>query len=652
MKMKISKLIKKTIYSLILIAGFSNATWSQCQLVYSEGFESTCSNYYTSFQTGCIPGWISTSGSPDTHSNFPSFSLYQGARYAHMYARYDYTCYPLLEQSEGIALNYNFQAGVTYKITYAARGSNGANPAAQVYSANWILTNGLVNKFGGVCTAGESTPAIPSGSQGLPPTVYNINSWTVNQHTFTPTSNFSQLWFRHNITSTTFNSIATSIMAIDDIKIEIVCTPNSTISGASSFCENTPISLVGSVTNCSVTNNVWTVVESDQYGNVVSGATEWWSPWASGLPGTLNIPSASSGGPTMTCGKYYKIKLAVQNSCVAWTETSKVIYIKCPPSIKLKGSTVAICTGDNASLIANLLAGSGNPANCTLNWTPISPAGPTIYNGPMASVNVSPTQTTTYLATVTDNTTGCSTSAQWTVNVTNNDPSFTLTVNTTNSSYFTLSASANYFAGFSIPGFGYYWRVEELDASNNVIFYFNNPNCWWFPLSTPNVFSGIDCVSNSYSGASTISNCTIPAVGQFLYGHKYRITRGVWSDQCPWKQFSITVTPVKTANGIELVEDHTAPDFSALSSASIEANTALTKEVSIYPNPSTGLYTIELATTENSTIEIYNVFGAKVKTISQTAAKTKLDLTGFSKGIYWVSILSNGEQSRTKIILE
>ncbi|MFN6074183.1 MAG: hypothetical protein ACK46Y_01345, partial [Fluviicola sp.] len=464
-----------------------------------------------------------------------------------------------MSRSESIVLNYNFQAGKTYRITYAARGNNSSFIPYTV-TTKWMLTNGLVNKTGGACATGEECQAIPAGSQSLPAINCNINSWTVNQHVFTPTSNLSQLWFYLNVASTTINSQHTIMMYLDDVKIEEICTPTPTITGPSAFCEGSPISLTGA-SNCTITNNVWTVVESDQFGTPIVGANEWWSPWAAGTPGVLNIPTVANGGPTMQCGKYYRVKLAVQTSFYPWVETTKVIFIKCPPSIKLKGSTSSICSGNSANLNASL-AGGGNIANYTLTWTQTNPAGPVVYSGPFASIIVNPTVTTTYTATVTDNITGCSINVPWTVNVTNNDPSFNLSVNTSNNSYFTLSALANNQSASSIPGFGFAWFVEELDASNNAIFTFTNPSCWWQALNVPTVFNGINCVSNTYSGASTIANCAIPPVGQFLYGHKYRITRGVWSDLCPWSQTSITVTPVKTQNGIELVEDHSAPDFS------------------------------------------------------------------------------------------
>ena len=638
--MKTLSQMKRAVYTLALMIFLGNSAWGQ----YTQGFEASCSNYANSFALGCIPNWISTSGTPDTQSTFGAAP--EGSRYAHCYAKWDGGCiHP--SQSEGIALNYAFQSGTTYKITYKIKVNPGLNSASQTLAINWILTNGLANQSGAICSAGDNPPNIPAGSQTLPAPTHNWTSWTLNQHTFTANSNFNQLWLRNIVTSTVMNSLASSTILIDDIKIDVVCIPAPSITSANSFCLGSPMSFTGSATNCAVTNNVWTVVECNSAGTPLAGAVEWWSPWATGAPGTLTLPSAANGGPTIACGKYYKIKLAVQNQYTSWAETSKTIYINCPPSFKLRGSTSKICTGELAGLSASMNAGSNS--TYTLNWTPISPAGPSIYNGPMAGVTVSPAVTTTYQATVTDNATGCSSTLQWTVNVVNNDPTFSLNINTVPSSYFTVGLTANDPNGYNNPGFYYSLIIEELDGSGNPYYQDNGTNCWW---NYPNAetFQGYVSTGTGTFNQSPWGPCTYPA-GQFLYNHTYRITRGVWNDQCAYRQFAMIITTVKSG-GIEVVEDPNAPDYSALSLANAMNHQAAENAISIYPNPSNGLYTIELADYTDASIEIYNVLGKKVKSMQQTATKTTVDLTGFPKGVYFVNILSNGEQISKKIILE
>ena len=169
-----------------------------------------------------------------------------------------YTCMPvgmtdvfIQDCSEGIALNYAFQSGVTYTISYAAKGFSAANPVTQTYTGNWILTNGLVNQTTatGNCVPSEYTPNIPAGSYPLGNTVFNNSSWTVNTLTFTPTSNFGQIWFRNTQTSSVHGLLGSDIL-IDNVVIEKICIPAPSISGASSFCLGSSISFVGSVPNC------------------------------------------------------------------------------------------------------------------------------------------------------------------------------------------------------------------------------------------------------------------------------------------------------------------------------------------------------------------------------------------------------------------
>lgn len=638
--------IKRTLFTLALMISAGNSAWGQWQTVLSESFEQSCSNSSNAFYTNCISGWTSASGTPDNSSLPTMGTAIDGSRFAHMYATYNYSCNNL-EGSEGIILNYNFQAGVNYRITYYSRG--GIVGAGTTYHSNWILTNGMANQTGGICTSGDITPPIPSGSQSIGSPV-SSTGWSTNQHVFTPSANFSQLWFRHYVTATTFNALGDGYMMIDKVVIEKECTLTPTITAVSSFCEGSPITFAGGYTSsgCEVTNHVWTVVETDAQGNVLPNAVEWWSPWYTGAPGWFTIPSVANGGPVMKCGGYFRINLAVQNSLVPWAAVSKFIYVNCPPSFKIKGSTSQVCTGDPAGLTVTM--NPGNNSTYTLQVTPISPMGPAVYTGPLASVQVYPTVTTTYAISVTDNVTGCTTTKQGTVTVINNDPSFSLNVNTTNPSYFTLSLDANYDLSYSTTtGFYYSLIIEELDGSLNPYYQDGGTDCWW---NYPNNETFQGYVSN---GTGTFSQtpwgaCPQPA-GQFLYNHMYRITRITWNDNCPQKQFSMIVMPVKSGNGHEMVvfEDTKAPDLRNSSLGSSQAQ--LDRKVEISPNPGTGVYTISLPD-DALNVTVFNLLGEEVHQFEPKGSSEKFDLSGFPKGIYMVKVQSETEQITKKIVLE
>jgi hypothetical protein len=69
------------------------------------------------------------------------------------------------------------------------------------------------------------------------------------------------------------------------------------------------------------------------------------------------------------------------------------------------------------------------------------------------------------MATVTDNVTGCSSTMQWFVNVVNNDPIFSLNINTIPATYFTVGLMANDPYGYNNSGFYYSLFIEELDGA-------------------------------------------------------------------------------------------------------------------------------------------------------------------------------------------
>lgn len=427
----------------------------------------------------------------------------------------------------------------------------------------------------------------------------------------------------------------------------------------SSYCSGSTISLDATASSGSIADHVWTVMECDQYGNPNPSATEWWSPFISGAPGYYNIPDAASGGPTMTCGKYYRIKLALQSACNPWAETSHLVYITCSPAVSTRPSTATICNGDQASLIANI-TNQVSGHSYTETWSYLSgyfhgfPIFTTVYSGPPAGVLVSPTTTTTYICVVTDNTTGCSTTVTWTVTVVNNDPTFSLSVNTGTSSYFTIVATANDLTASSISGFMYSLVIEELNTSTSASYYTNSGTDAWWDFPSHQFRGYVSTGTGTYTQTPWWTSPT-PAVGQFLYNHTYRITRGTWNDFCSYKQFSMTITPTKGLNGqttMVIAEDDNAPDFSYMAQNQQQGGITADTELSIYPNPSNGVFTIELSKDTKTSIEVYDVLGKMVKSYEQNGLKSTLDLSGYPKGIYMVKMISDGKLSSKKIILE
>jgi ELWxxDGT repeat protein len=73
--------------------------------------------------------------------------------------------------------------------------------------------------------------------------------------------------------------------------------------------------------------------------------------------------------------------------------------------------------------------------------------------------------------------------------------------------------------------------------------------------------------------------------------------------------------------------------------------------VTISPNPSDGIFNLELTDYKNVQVEIYNNFGQQILSASTVNQSTPIDLTKYTSGIYNVRILRNNELiSQTKLV--
>jgi hypothetical protein len=74
----------------------------------------------------------------------------------------------------------------------------------------------------------------------------------------------------------------------------------------------------------------------------------------------------------------------------------------------------------------------------------------------------------------------------------------------------------------------------------------------------------------------------------------------------------------------------------------------------IYPNPSSGIINIKSNTNLNSinNLNIYDAFGRMISHFNIISLPTQLNLSNFTKGIYFIEVVkNNGVSKRHKIIL-
>jgi photosystem II stability/assembly factor-like uncharacterized protein len=76
-------------------------------------------------------------------------------------------------------------------------------------------------------------------------------------------------------------------------------------------------------------------------------------------------------------------------------------------------------------------------------------------------------------------------------------------------------------------------------------------------------------------------------------------------------------------------------------------------QILISPNPSDGIFNIKIPLNVNSSVTVYNYLGQVVKQEKNITNDTHpLDMSGFSRGVYIVRILSDGKTASKKIILK
>jgi hypothetical protein len=71
----------------------------------------------------------------------------------------------------------------------------------------------------------------------------------------------------------------------------------------------------------------------------------------------------------------------------------------------------------------------------------------------------------------------------------------------------------------------------------------------------------------------------------------------------------------------------------------------------VYPNPSNGLFNIISQGSAEVSLEVYNLTGGLV-TSSVFTQNTMLDLSKFSKGVYFLHLRAEGKTQITKLIVE
>lgn len=129
------------------------------------------------------------------------------------------------------------------------------------------------------------------------------------------------------------------------------------------LCGDGPVTADGTATTGEI-DHFWSVEVSDASGGRPDPASEV-SEWFTGQAGVFDLKAWYEGkGRKFECGEYYRVKLAINTECSDWSETVKLIQIRCPDVDA--GPDRAVCCCPPAHL---QLGGSSEPGVQYL-WSP------------------------------------------------------------------------------------------------------------------------------------------------------------------------------------------------------------------------------------------------------------------------------------------
>ncbi|HSY75564.1 MAG TPA: T9SS type A sorting domain-containing protein [Bacteroidia bacterium] len=376
---------------------------------------------------------------------------------------------------------------------------------------------------------------------------------------------------------------------------------------------------------------------------------------------TINIPGSPqcfSIDPTISNLDVFQNAASASGSCFRTTAgyiASLRIFNNCPGGIP------------------NLIASAGAPTPCCTDTLHASagftnytwyPGGINTGNQNWLVVNATSTATTYTVTADLPGYPGCPFTATATVKPCKPkylipDPSFSLSGNLpATGNFFTVSAAPT-MANTTITGYGsgwaYSWEVDMENVTGAPIYCtVVNPVNWQSALPTlafPG-YASTNTPSCSNSGATTGS-------GQFYVGYRYRVIRtikspcGIYTSSKSIMLCSNCITKDGAPAFTVIDEGNTSTSLDG-SPEAVSSIDIIEHSVKVYPNPSKGVFNIELGSSGTGTIEVYDVMGKSVKKLELNGSDTeyKLDLSNYPKGLYLLNIIIDGSRHTERLMLQ
>ncbi len=401
-----------------------------------------------------------------------------------------------------------------------------------------------------------------------------------------------------------------------------------TVTGSNGICNstktvavnvNTTPTVAVSLTNTTVCSGTPVVV------NLTGATTYTWLPTGSGSTSTLTPSSTTVYTVTGSNG-----------SC-AGTAKTFTITINTTPTVAVTPASATICAGQSTTLTAGgATTYTWMPGTLTTAAIVVSPTGTTVYtvtgsNGICNStknVTVNVASTPTLIASVT-NTTICSGTS--------------VVVNVTGATTYTWLPSGS-------------GSTSTLSPSSAIVYTVtgSNGSCTGMPVSFTVNLGSAPAVSAS-SSSSVIcsgSSSTLTATGATSY---------TWSPATGLSStigFAVVANPASTT---VYTVTGTNGNCTGTNSVLLTVNACTgietiisTNDLLVYPNPSNAIFTIS-STSNNGKLDVsvMNTLGQIMRTESSKDPKAlTIDMSSFSRGVYYLKVQLNDGIKLVKIILD
>ncbi len=152
--------------------------------------------------------------------------------------------------------------------------------------------------------------------------------------------------------------------------------------------------------------------------------------------------------------------------------------------------------------------------------------------------------------------------------------------------------------------------------------------------------------NNTSSGAPnpTYQWSVTPAAGVTVTP-SFTVTNPVF--QFPAGNYTVTLRATNLNGSVT-----TTQTFTSLNCVGINETSLNNKSIEVTPNPSNGVFKVNLPTSNNYNVVVTDILGSIVNTYKINASTLSIDLTNKAKGVYFVTISNGAERATKKIILE